>query len=54
MKTEEISQLIYLFLNIFYIKIKMTWKTVAATMAKAIQKCALLHVRSTLAVFPAE
>jgi len=36
MKTEEISQLIYLFLRIFDIKIKMTWR--AATIAKAIQK----------------
>lgn len=32
----------------------MAWKTVAATMAKTIQKCALLHVWSTLAVLPAE
>lgn len=32
----------------------MTWKTLAATMAKTIQKCALSHVCSTWAVLPAE
>lgn len=44
MRTEEISQLIYLFLNIFCIKIKMTWRAVAADIGKPIKKCALLHV----------
>lgn len=54
MKAEEISQLIYLFLSIFYVKIKMTRKTVAATMTETIEKCALFRVYSAWAVLPAE